>query len=290
MTGTPISLTLKKVATLGLAVNPIHFVTKGSFGHRVQIGVAAGTLATMFTWTRAVDASVPVAVFNGNMTTVGAMISAAITGGFVDLDKNVNGLNFTTADLVAANPALQSPAGSPVNSVNDLVMAFLMYRCFGTSTSDKSLDLYNIEDGYNMISDTNFITAVADLLNTNSNPTLIDSLFRDQLTQDPARYLGWTTGVTGTMFDVSTGTGTDAGGSGPWNFLVGDVIEFPIRMVFRSPVTLVNSLLDDTLQSTAPNNASVITGEAATWSDANVPYVAPSPLNVINLRLQLVAM
>jgi hypothetical protein len=140
-----------------------------------------------------------------------------------------------------------------------------------------------------MISDISFITAVADLLNTTANPTLVDSLFRDQLTQDPARYLGYTTGVTGTMFDVSTGTGADGGGSGPWNFLVGDVIEIPIRMVFRSPVTLVNSLLDDTLQSTAPNNASVITGEAANWSDAAVPYVAPSPLNVINLRLQLVA-
>jgi len=289
MSGTPISLTLKKIATLGLAVNPINFVTKGSFGHRVQIGVAASTLATMFTWTRAVDASVPVAVFNGNATSIGTMISAAITGGFVDMDKNLNGLNFTTNDLVAANPLLQGPTGAPVNSVNDLVMSFLMYRCFGNSTSDKSLDLYNIEDGYNMISDISFITAIADLLNTTTNPTLVDSLFRDQLTQDPARYLGFTTGVTGTMFDVSTGTGTDGGGSGPWNFLVGDVIEIPIRMVFRSPVTLVNSLLDDTLQSTAPNNASVITGEAATWSDAAVPYVAPSPLNVINLRLQLVA-
>lgn len=290
MTGTPISLTLKKVATLGLAVNPIHFVTKGSFGHRVQIGVTLSSLAAMFTWTRAKDASVPVAVFNGNGTSVGAMISTAIANGFVDLDKNVNGLNFTTTDLVAANPALQSPAGSPVNSVNDLVMAFLMYRCFGTSTSDKSLDLYNIEDGYNMVSDTNFISAVADLLNTTTNPTLVDSLFRDQMTQDPARYLGWTDpAITGTMFDVTTGTGTDVASSGPWNFLAGDVIEIPVRMVFRSPVNLVNSLLDDTLQSTAPNNASVITGEAATWSDANVPYVAPSPLNVINLRLQLVA-
>jgi len=293
-----ICMRFRQVVTSGLSANTIRFATATSFGHRVKIEVSKTYLNTIFQWRRSANTSLPLAELipedltavtpseTGGKYLLKKLIKDSITAsGFDDLDKKTNGLDFSSSVLTRLQGAPTSAAvrevASSTATMNDLVMAYVLFRCFGKSEYSGAGEIYNIDDAYNMVTNDQVVDAIGEKFY--NNPEEVQNFLREQLTKDPARYLTSTAPTIAALFDPNSATGETADTVGQMEWLTDDVIEIPVRLVFTAPVS-VASISDDNLYATgADQTANVIEGEASTWTAA----VAPKAGNVLAFRLQL---
>jgi hypothetical protein len=295
-----ICMRFRQVVSSGLSANAIRFATATSFGHRVKINVTGAELNTIFRWRREANTSLPVAQLvettdnhasTGGKFLLKQLIGSSITNsGFDDLDKKANGLDFSSLALTNVENIPAAVRESPTTStMNDLVMAYVLFRCFGKSEYNGAGEIYNLDDAYNMVDDAAVISAIGEKFYDNQDE--ITNFLREQLTKDPSRYLNSTASVSNitALFDRNTTDEvTESTGNMVW--AVGDVIEIPVRLVFRAPVS-VASISDDTLytsgadQTDTTTKTQVIAGEASTWDPAGT--VVPAAGNVLAFRLQL---
>jgi hypothetical protein len=295
-----ICMRFRQVVSSGLSANAIRFATATSFGHRVKINVTGDELNTIFKWKREANTSLPVVQLvettDGHVSTGGKFHlrqligTSIINNGFDDLDKKVNGLDFSSAalnNLELINPAVRATPSTA--TMNDLVMAYVLFRCFGKSEYNGAGEIYNLDDAYNMVDGDAVISAIGEKFY--DNPDEITNFLREQLTKDPSRYLNSTATASNitALFDRNmTDEASESTGNMVW--AVGDVIEIPVRLVFRAPVS-VASISDDTLytsgadQSDDTTQKQVIAGELSTWDPAGT--VVPAAGNVLAFRLQL---
>ena len=296
---TALCMRFRKIVTSGLSANAIRFATATSFGHRLTVNVSATTLSTIFKWKRVMNTSVPLGVLataTGSTSTgqegrdlLRSLLDTALTSTIVDRDANTNGLDFgsvTLDGLAAKNSAVRATSG--IASANDLVMAYVLFRCFGKTDYSDIGEIYNLQDAHNMVDTDTLCDAIADAVRNNTEE--VESFLQEQLKNDLSRYITGTTVQAG-LFDPNDATPETQDSTGGMVFVVGDVIEIPVRLVFRAPVS-VASIPDDVLYASGFDqntgvDKQVIKGEASTWDPTTTGAAAPSPGNVLAFRLQL---
>jgi len=281
-----LTMRYRSILSNALDANTIRFVTATSFGHRITLPVTANDLNSLFSWTREVGESVPTATVDA-LAFEGLLQGWLLSAPFTDRDLNVDGLDFSSAtldSLQALNPNVRKSDGEDrPQSSNDLVMAYLLFRCFGKTNYADIGDIYNLEDAHDMITDVTVSTMFKASLESAEGNVQATNILRDQLANDTARYI---TGNTAPAGLFNTGT-TDISGEGQMVFVVGDVIEFPVRLVFTAPVS-VASISDDTVyasgsgQGVGTTDRQVIEGEVG-WDGTT----SPTRSNVLAIRLQL---
>lgn len=318
----------KKVVCWGLSPTTVNFAQAGAMGHRVCISIPVDVMNSIFVWSRATGELQPTGRLNnvhasGSSPLTDALV-LALGSGFNDLDGVAAGLNFSTTALDMAgdlkrdpsvyNAATQTATGisSTHYGANDLVMAYLMFKCFGSSAYDPTDVIYNVDDAFNMLSSQQLADAITASLEAedalaaactmpakqvsaqaaSDNKGQVDAMFRAFLAADPLRYFKNGIQIPG-LFETNfvlpaDASGADPAGNGNWCLTVGDKLELPIQLVFRAPVNVLS--VQDNVQnpsSSTPDsaNTNVIKGEA---SNFNCATEKADKANAISIRLQIV--
>jgi hypothetical protein len=275
------------------------------------------------------------------------LLERALGSAYTDLDGVAGGLNYSspaldaTADMkrdtsitnntwvytgtnttsvtVGANTvivpgAVETPAPTTHYSANDLVMAYVLNKCFGSSAYDAYGVVYNLSDAFGMLKDEDLAAAIEASLSeedgkASSAPTTagqdmgrVDEMFRALLSIDPQRFYKNGSQIDG-LFESNPDTPTPpaTNWNGNWCLGVGDKIEIPVRLYFRAPVTVL-SVVDNAKN---PSSATPDEVETVFIKGANTALFEPltgAPLvgttaaelaaeakngNMMSLRLQI---
>ena len=333
MVASPSLLLFKKVVNWGLTPQAINFAQSAFMGHRVCFSVPVDLMNEYFTWTRKSGELRPTGRFVAapttiaNLPTFATAIERCLDTQYTDLDGVAEGLNYSSSALdcfddvkrdpyldnkiwdysaLPASVAVSAPAATHY-SANDLVMAFVLNKCFGSSSFDAYDIAYNLDDGFGMLTSAQLAAAInlsmqeeenlaslcvlpAKALSAQlpgDNKGQVDAMFRSLLSIDAQRFHKNGRQITG-LFE----TNTDADASGNWCLTVGDKIEVPIKLFFRSPVTVL-SVVDGAQNSSSatPDHVETvfIKGEAASLDAHNAAQAAAASRdNIMMVRLQLV--
>jgi len=335
------TLRFRKITHFGLSAQAINFAQSSFMGHRVSFNVPVDFMNEYFRWTRAADelrptgrfVSDPAATYSGSgptaMPNFLTMLERALGSAYTDMDAVAQGLNYSspalnsTADMKRDNTIMNytwsysaTGAGTQSNSptgthysINDLVMAFVLNKCFGSSAYDAWDIVYNLGDAFGMLTDEQLAEAIHETLEEEEDkaaaqvmPTKqvsaqspgddkgrVDEMFRSLLAMDPQRFYKNGTQIAG-LFE----TNDDEEGSGNWCLTVGDKIEIPVRLYFRAPVTVL-SVVDNAKNPSSATPQQVETVFIKGESSAFDPHTASSNElanaakngNVMSLRLQI---
>ena len=331
----PTTIRYKKVVCWGLAPQAINFAQATTLGHRVSVVLPVDLMNKYFQWTRASQEASPTGRFVSNPASIGAgkdfvsQLVEAFSKEYTDMDGVANGLNFSSSALdmagdlkrdpcvynkptdtgLSANPVLPATGISTTHyGANDLVMAYLMFKCFGSSSYDPTEIIYNVDDAYNMLTSQQLAEVInasleaedalanAAVLPNGKAPPMqlagdnkgqVDAMFRGFLASDPLRYFLNGVQIPGLFETNFTCPPSDPAVHGNWCLTVGDKIEVPLQLVFRAPVTVMS--VQDNIQnpsSATPDatTTTMIKGEAATF-DCSAQKAAID--NVISIRLQI---
>ena len=306
----------KKVVCWGLSPQAVSFAQSGSMGHRVSIVIPVDLMNKFFIWTRASGEVAPTGRFvNAPNATdeFTAELVKGLNGVYTDLDGVANGLNFSSSALdiagdIKRDSNLTPSAAGTRYSANDLVMAYLMYKCFGSSSYDPTDIIYNVDDAFNMLNSqqlANLITASLESEDALANAAVlpngknvnqqlpgdnkgqVDAMFRGFLAADPIRYFLDGKQIPG-LFETNFGaSASDPSVNGNWCLTVGDKIEVPLKLVFRAPVSVLS--VQDNVQnpsSATPDSVqtTMIAGEVPTFDCTSQ---RASPANELPIRLQI---
>ena len=312
----------KKIVSWGLNPTTINFASAGTLGHRVCVSIPVDVMNQIFVWSRATGELAPTGRLNNphssNSSALADALVAAMSNGFNDLDGVATGLNFSTSALDMAGDLKRDPSVYNAGSLsthygaNDLVMAYLMFKCFGASAYDPTAIIYNVDDAFNMLSSEQLAKAITDSLEAEDalanacvlpngkgvasqvagdNKGQVDAMFRAFLAADPLRYFLNGVQIPGlfeTNFVALDASGADPSVGGNWCLTVGDKLEVPLQLVFRAPVNVLS--VQDNVQnpsSSTPDsvNTNFIAGEAANF---NAAVSKADKANIIPIRLQIV--
>ena len=339
MPSNPSIVVFQKMVISGLSAQPINFAQSPFMGHRVCFSVPVDFMNQYFTWTRSSGEVKPTGRFtndpnpSGFVPTFSQMMERSLNSPYTDVDGVATALNYSSDALDTVDDVKRdhnivnytydyttlqtSPPTAPIStatethySANDLVMAFVLHKCFGSSSFDSYDIVYNLEDAFGMITSsdlaesirisleeeeekaTAFIypdTAVEDQM-PGDDKGQVDAMFRSLLSIDPKRFYK-NNGVQINGFfesnpDIS-GTAT-----GNWCFGIGDKIEIPIRLYFRAPVTVL-SVSDNAKNPSSDTPEQVetvfIKGEEATFDPSDSTQLdAADRGNIIPIRLQII--
>lgn len=314
-----VTLRYKKVVGLGLAFQAINLAQGEFMGHRVRLALPVDLMNEYFTWERASGDVRPTGRFTNDASgadeTFAELLEWALGSSMTDVDGVANGLNYSSEALDTYNDSKRDTAienkdasGATTDthySANDLVMAYVLFKCFGSSAFDAADIIYNLEDAFGMLTSAALAAAVKDSLVAEDdlaagvlssdapkpgNRGKVDEMFRALLASDPKRFM-----KNGKQIDGLFETNADASGAGNWCLKVGDIIEVPIKLYFTAPVTVL-SVVDEVRQpsSSTPANPEtvVIKGEAGADADTAWEYTeenaaAAARENTMSVRLQL---
>lgn len=334
------SIRYKKVVCFGLNNQEIKFATAGPLGHRVLVVIPVDLMNQFFVWTRATGEpsptgrfiNAPPALSASAIPTFSDALVSAFGSGFVDLDGVAAGLNFSSSALDMAGdlkrdtsiynaltdtglslptPVANGSISTTHYSANDLVVAYLMFRCFGSSAYDTNEVIYNVDDAFGMLSSDELADAITSSLNVEDaladacvlpngkavsaqlpgdNKGQVDNMFRSFLAADPLRYFlngKQIPGLFETNFVALDASGADPSVGGNWCFTVGDKIEVPLQFVYTEAVTVLS--VQDNVQnpsSSTPDDVrtTIIAGEKNYVQGSNPTNYN----NAMRLRLQIV--
>jgi hypothetical protein len=221
----PQQLYYRELIFVDLAPNAVNFADDLIQGHRVQVPIAIDDLNTFFQWSRPAGQDRPVG-FIKSLSEFEACLLTSLSDGFLDLDAVSTGLSYTTGTLV--NDTNVS------NSMNDIVMCYILYMVYGKSSFDTNGKLFNTADAFQMVENSTVATAIgASISNNNERGQSIDDMFRELLKTDPTRFFDTKGHQISGLFEVNT----DEAASGSWLFTPGDCIEIKLQFTFQEPVT-----------------------------------------------------
>lgn len=274
-------LRYRKLVTTDLANQAVNLAESGTMGHRVQIPMSVDDLNEFFVWDRpaGTDRAVGhfVAVSPSGLKFDDMMVNA-LSKVYTDIDGVTNGLNFSSA-ILDANADSRVRLNGTV-SANDIVMSYLLYKCYGSSSAPTMSVVYNLEDAQKMLSNGVLTLAIHNSLSSEEalsnapgvDKGSVDAMFRDLLATDPMRFFD----ATGNQIPGLFETNVDVDSTGPWAFVENDKIEMRVQFNFTNAVTRRG--VQDTTQG--------LSGPAATENVDSV--VIPAGSNFI-IRLQIVA-
>lgn len=223
-----INLTYPETITVNMLAEPIDFTDTEFIGHRVKCNIAKDDINLYFKWSRAVGSERPVGYVQ-DISGFCACLDTAFIDGFVDLDGNSNSLSFTSGILANSY--------NITNSVNDIVMAYVLYKVFGKSAFNTNKKLYNISTATHIVTNSNVYNAIGTSISShNSEGDAVDLLFRDLLVANPTRFFNQNTGV---QIPGIFETNPTQASSGDWKAVVGDIIELNIIFVFKAPISRI---------------------------------------------------
>jgi hypothetical protein len=330
----------KKVVGLGLTFQAINFAQSEFMGHRVRFSVAVDYMNQYFRWTRSPGEVRPTARFLNagvedspvdGLPTFTDFLAWTLGSVSTDVDGVADGLNYSSSALDTYNDSKRSekvlnwasvadydaePADGDVGDVdthygaNDLVMAYVLFKCFGSSSFDAAEIIYNLEDAFGMLTSEALATAISDSLVAEDvlagavldqdgadgpklgNRGKVDDMFRALLAADPKRFFKNGKQIDG-LFESNPDVEGDA--SGNWCLKPGDVIEIPIKLYFTAPVTVL-SVVDNPKEpsSDTPANPETVVIKGEPGEDAETPYdpnaedaAVANRENTMSVRLQL---
>lgn len=237
MPAIPSLVRYRKVVNWGLTPQAINFAQSSFMGHRVCFSVPVDFMNQYFTWSRYSRELRPTGRFTNDPNSTGLvptfkeMISRCLDSPYSDLDGVATGLNYSSealdevADMkrdqcvnnydwdytglaLATPTAPTSTATATHYSANDLVMAYVLNKCFGSSAFDSYGVIYNLDDGFGMLTSEQLAEAIRASLKEEDDkaalvtmPTMevdtqqpgddkgqVDAMFRSLLSIDPQRF------------------------------------------------------------------------------------------------------
>jgi hypothetical protein len=229
---TPQLLSYAQVVDVDMdSTNDVNFADVQDYGHRVVIEVDRAAMEGYLGWQRAIGAARPSAkLIAAGEAAFKAAIEAGLAGTHVDIDGVTSGLHYGSANL-STNPDARLRKNGQI-SANDLPLAFMLYKLYGSSTATTLDYVYNIEDAHDMLGNAAVSTAIIDSFKANEAGA-VDRMFRDLLAADPHRFFD----SAGVPMPGIFETRTDAYGSGTWKSAENDTVEVKVKMVFQSKVT-----------------------------------------------------
>ena len=234
MPANPSLVIYKKVVNWGLTPQSINFAQSSFMGHRVCFTVPVDFMNEYFTWTRYSDELRPTGRFvnapttMANIPTFSLMIERCLGTPYTDLDGVATALNYSSSAINTFNdmkrdqcvdnytwdyspiptfPATSSPTGTHYGA-NDLVMAFVLSKCFGASAVDAYNVVYNLDDAFGMLTSAQLAAAIQASMQEEEalaaaavlpakevsnqlpgdNKGQVDAMFRSLLSIDPQRF------------------------------------------------------------------------------------------------------
>ena len=210
-------------------------------GHRVQIPMSVDDMNTFFVWNRRAGSERAVGHFNADGASVAfdEALSYSLSRIYNDVDGVTNGLNFSSSILDANTDSRVRKNGSVM--ANDIVMCYVIYKCYGSSSAPTEGVIYNLQDAHDMLSNGALVSAIHSSLSqeeTLSNVSgvdkgAVDAMFRDLLAADPSRFFDSAGKQIPGLFEVNA----DTDSKGSWGFVQNDKIEIVVQMKFLNPVT-----------------------------------------------------
>jgi hypothetical protein len=302
----------KKVVNTGLDGRAIRFTQADHMGHRIKFWVPKELMNKYFIWTRSANEKSPTGRFVPNPPSTIPfydLIVSCLANEYIDQDGVRNGLDFSSAALeqrfdLKRNQRIPSPPGTNTHySANDLVMAYVLYKCYGRTCIDTDRLVYNLADAYNMLTNEQVAQAIVDSFNTeetfataaispsiapnlqnpNTNKGLVDAMFRNFLALDPLRYYNDCGKQIPGLFEIST----DVDASGSWQLGPCDAIEIPLRFVFRGSVKIASYV--DNLDSGSWTSSAFVQKTVIFGQDKEINIYGDLPFNTANMfsvRLQ----
>jgi hypothetical protein len=253
------------------ATNDVNLADAEDYGHRVVVEMSREAANNYLAWCRPVGTDRPVAMLNSlSEAAFRTALVSALKDTYVDIDGVTGGLHFSSA-VLSTNPDARIRKDGAV-SANDLPLAYVLYKLYGSSTAPTLDKIYNLEDAHEMLSSETVADAVVASLKGQVSGSL-DVMFRDLLAADPHRFFD-ASGVPAVgMFE----TRTDVFGSGPWKLVANDTLEIKTKLIFKSKVSR---------RGVAGAEVNVSTPENAAGPQNNQQTVI-SPDDYFYVRLQL---
>lgn len=213
--------------------NGVNLADAAEYGHRLIIDVSCAAMDNYLRWERAPGTDRPSAVLGPAAASAAfeAAVAAGIAAGFDDIDGVTDALHFGSATLTAANPDPRLRAGGVV-SANDIPLAFVLHKLYGSSSAPTADRVYNLEDAHGMLTNQTIIGAITSSFQAEQAEALT-TMFRDLLASNPQRFFDSSGQAPPGLFE----TAQDVSGSGGWGLVTGDTFEIRIRLVFKSQVT-----------------------------------------------------
>lgn len=237
------TLTYSKLITTNVANQAVSLADSGIMGHRVQVSMSVDDLNRFFIWSRPAGSPAPIGHFqqiDASGVNFNDMMLATLGKTYVDIDGVTNGLNFSSA-VLDANTDPRIRLNNAV-SANDLCMAYLLYKCYGSSAASTLNVIYNLQDAQDMLTSGTLVLAIDSSLSTeeakSSNPPGTDQgavhkMFTDLLSADPTRFFTEAGIQIAGLFEVAA----DTTSSGAWGFVENDKIEMQVQFTFSTAVT-----------------------------------------------------
>jgi hypothetical protein len=249
----PVKLAYSPLVEVSLDNNDINLVDAHAYGHRVQLSVPRDSIQDVFSWSRAAGAAAPTAACDASGLV--ALLDDAILNGFTDLDGVSTGLHFSSASLDSAVDSRLRATG--VNNANDIVMAYVLYKLYGSTTYSTIDNVFNLEDAHGMLSNETLQNALRDSIA--GNTPAVQAMFKNLISSDPQRFFDASGKQVSGIFE----TNADASGAGNWNLAVGDVIEIRVKFTFGGEIT----------RRSAANQELTVGNDTITLAQGEVFYV-----------------
>jgi hypothetical protein len=213
------------------ADNDVNFADVEDYGHRLIIECERDAMTDYLGWERVAGADRPTAKLNPDAEAAfTAALVTALNGSYDDIDGVTGGLHFGTAYLDSENsdPRLRASGVS----ANDIPLAFVLYKLYGSSGAQTLNVIYNLEDTRLMVTSADVAQAIVNSIKA-AESGATDRMFRDLLAACPSRFFdGMGIPMPG-IFE----TNTDIDGIGSWPLIQDDIIEIKTKFVFKSKVT-----------------------------------------------------
>lgn len=224
MPATATTLKYAPTVAVDLSANEINFADAELQGHRVQINMAAADLNPLCTWTRTSGSDRPAGEIDP--TAFRDLLETTLSTTYTDLDAIASGLSFSTNSITNAD--------NRSGNANDLVMAYVLYKVYGSSAYDTSDKVYNAKDALNMLANADIGAAVQSSITTHTGRgDSVDQMFRDLLAADPARFFDAQGKQEPGLFE----TNTDVNGFGNWKLTADDILELKLEFTFKEQVS-----------------------------------------------------
>ena len=275
------TLTYSKLIAMNVANQGVSLAESGIMGHRVQVPMAVDDLNRFFIWQRPAGSPSPVGHFqqvDASGINFNDLMLASLSKTYTDIDGVTNGLNFSSAVLDAnTDPRIRL---NGLVSANDICMAYMLYKCYGSSASPTMNVVYNLEDAQSMLTSGTLVLAIDTSLATEEalsnspgvNKGAVNAMFADLLAADPTRFFTAAGIQIPGLFEVAA----DFSSRGSWGFVENDKIEMRVQFTFTNAIT--RSGVQDPSQAAA---------SAANMEDVNTVVIPAG--STFTIRLQILA-
>jgi len=278
----PLLVDYKKPICMSLASQEVELMDSLTIGNRVQVPISVDDLNAFFYWERTPFSPAPVGYFRSDISGVKFLdiLIKSLSSVYTDLDGTTDGLNFSSYVLDAnLDPRVRQDGKV---TANDLVVAYILYKCYGFSACPTEGVVYNLQDMYNMLSSSGVARSIVDALESDSASglNLINGMFKTMLSTNPMRFFQAHGGQKKGIFE-KVYTGEVA--YGPWEFVVNDRLEIHLRFRFTKEVS-------HTSVDMVGNDGTSYCGDGDDYCDGvSSRNIVIKPDSFFAIRLQLLA-